>query len=1424
MIQASNIEASKGTHTQAFPLPSAPVVPGDVCAHSPTACSSSSSTSHPHEKFHDLQQQQNFTALIAYQITRRVCLALQVIGGVGQEGRVARRGSEGREVAAAATIKGGSIADDVIADEVALIKHTVGLQLKEAQHDLAVFEASSSPLHASLPSSSLSSSSPPASDATSAALAKTLGRLDLLLSQLERLGREGGGKEGGTDSTTRCGSSSNNNNVDGSSSNGNNGSSSIRREAPPVSSGRSFSPTASSPVEKGMAEGKEEGKEEKTLDEGCETSSPATTTDTTSSAVFSSGRRGPRQGQGEVMDHDPYCLHLPCGAVLPASKTATATATAAVVTAAVVTAATAATAAAAVASTSPVSSLSSSSFRPSSFSSSSSSSSSSRSSSSSYSSSRPSSSSSISSISSSSSSSSSSPPFPLRLLLVIKDAKRALRLSHAAQETDDKDGFRVEVVRSALQALSRLSVQHYDVVIMEADFPMVDGVAAVRRLRRFEGWLESLRRSDAALPPALGVKQEEGEASAKPPSFVVLVENAVDRRSDGSEGGREGGQGVHSFERRAWRAGADLVVRNFEDVCLTNIRSIVVNAAAAAAAARDKREEKKEREEEKVQAETGLRMDRNGAVVIGMRVTETMIRGREAEEEVQQQQQEDQKTKEEERRENKSEGDMKEEDLLEWEGRRYGGEGGREGPSMALTVTALGDLETQASETCRLENGINTIIPGSSSSNYCQRQQQKQQEQQEQEQEQEQQQINLPTAPAVATATAMAAGPTSSFPTVPSNLPIASGAATLTGGVYGGGGGPAWSLEGGIARSVSSLTFSTASGINSSSSSSSSRGGGKDGTSLYSFIPPSVFSTAALGTGGGRGGGAKRGREGGGLRMEELQSMDLDNTLGNINNDTVKRPSALPPSSFPTLPYLPPHWPTKLGTRTLLPFSPLLSSSSFTNSSSTSSISSRSALARKRTFIKREEEEQQEQQEQQQHPKFSPPRHSSSFSTVPSSASFSSSSHSIILNKARRACAYCHNKKVSCTCTRPCRRCVDMNIECVEYEPRPRNASWNRRKRAGSMASVDSEGVKSIKFPGSPTGRHPQSRQKPGEKSAKTNNGVSPSSPTAAAAAAATAAARAVETQQYSSAPACSSSPDMKAAMDRIPSSSSSSSLVSFLSSFFPADDSLPPTATAPSCSSPPTPPGLVSTPASVGKGLLKAGGKTGRKKRSVFEAAATCTEKAWKKQHFHQNPQENDEERQQQQQHHHHQHRQQQPQEKVSSPYHHATAASSAVTRPQAAAAAATPGLTASLLSSRTLLPSGAVEGRGGGLSFDCPPSYRPSVSVALRQQQEKVVRLMREAGREGGREGGVGGTGPRFPMPAHLQQSITSMDPAVLRMCEGGRGGGREGGKDGGGEDAEERAGAGGLEVGGEGGREGEGEGVAYLLGEYDVNRFFV
>ncbi|GAB5037129.1 zn-c6 fungal-type dna-binding domain partial [Nannochloropsis oceanica] len=1335
MIQASNIEASKGTHTQAFPLPSAPVVPGDVCAHSPTACSSSSSTSHPHEKFHDLQQQ-NFTALIAYQITRRVCLALQVIGGVGQEGRVARRGSEGREVAAAATIKGGSIADDVIADEVALIKHTVGLQLKEAQHDLAVFEASSSPLHASLPSSSLSSSSPPASDATSAALAKTLGRLDLLLSQLERLGREGGGKEGGTDSTTRCGSSSNNNNVDGSSSNGNNGSSSIRREAPPVSSGRSFSPTASSPVEKGMAEGKEEGKEEKTLDEGCETSSPATTTDTTSSAVFSSGRRGPRQGQGEVMDHDPYCLHLPCGAVLPASKTATATATAAVVTAAVVTAATAATAAAAVASTSPVSSLSSSSFRPSSFSSSSSSSSSSRSSSSSYSSSRPSSSSSISSISSSSSSSSSSPPFPLRLLLVIKDAKRALRLSHAAQETDDKDGFRVEVVRSALQALSRLSVQHYDVVIMEADFPMVDGVAAVRRLRRFEGWLESLRRSDAALPPALGVKQEEGEASAKPPSFVVLVENAVDRRSDGSEGGREGGQGVHSFERRAWRAGADLVVRNFEDVCLTNIRSIVVNAAAAAAAARDKREEKKEREEEKVQAETGLRMDRNGAVVIGMRVTETMIRGREAEEEVQQQQQEDQKTKEEERRENKSEGDMKEEDLLEWEGRRYGGEGGREGPSMALTVTALGDLETQASETCRLENGINTIIPGSSSSNYCQRQQQKQQEQQEQEQEQEQQQINLPTAPAVATATAMAAGPTSSFPTVPSNLPIASGAATLTGGVYGGGGGPAWSLEGGIARSVSSLTFSTASGINSSSSSSSSRGGGKDGTSLYSFIPPSVFSTAALGTGGGRGG----------------------------------------------------------------------------------------ALARKRTFIKREEEEQQEQQEQQQHPKFSPPRHSSSFSTVPSSASFSSSSHSIILNKARRACAYCHNKKVSCTCTRPCRRCVDMNIECVEYEPRPRNASWNRRKRAGSMASVDSEGVESIKFPGSPTGRHPQSRQKPGEKSAKTNNGVSPSSPTAAAAAAATAAARAVETQQYSSAPACSSSPDMKAAMDRIPSSSSSSSLVSFLSSFFPADDSLPPTATAPSCSSPPTPPGLVSTPASVGKGLLKAGGKTGRKKRSVFEAAATCTEKAWKKQHFHQNPQENDEERQQQQQHHHHQHRQQQPQEKVSSPYHHATAASSAVTRPQAAAAAATPGLTASLLSSRTLLPSGAVEGRGGGLSFDCPPSYRPSVSVALRQQQEKVVRLMREAGREGGREGGVGGTGPRFPMPAHLQQSITSMDPAVLRMCEGGRGGGREGGKDGGGEDAEERAGAGGLEVGGEGGREGEGEGVAYLLGEYDVNRFFV
>jgi len=101
-------------------------------------------------------------------------------------------------------------------------------------------------------------------------------------------------------------------------------------------------------------------------------------------------------------------------------------------------------------------------------------------------------------------------------------------------------------------------------------------------------------------------------------------------------------------------------------------------------------------------------------------------------------------------------------------------------------------------------------------------------------------------------------------------------------------------------------------------------------------------------------------------------------------------------------------------------------------------------------------------------------------------------------------------------------------------------------------------------------------------------------------------------------------------------------------------------------------------------------------------------------------------------------------------------------------------------------------------------------------------MARLMREAGREGGREGGVGGIGSNFDMPPPLQPSAMLMDPAVMGMSKGG---GREGGKGGsnGGGEAGVGAGAGDWLVGKEGGREGGGGGTSYLLGEYDVNRFF-
>ena len=355
-------------------------------------------------------------------IVRRVCLALQAIGAAGQEGRGG----------------GGGGGSTKTADEVALIKLTARLQLEEVQRDL-----------------SISTTHPPtSSSSTQHALGKTLGVLNFLLDQLEKLG---GGGEQPTHPPTH----------------------------PP--------------------------------DDPFETASTASLTTT--------------EEEGSSLSHPPTCpysLHPP-----PFKPTV---------------------------------------------------------------------------------SSSSSPPLSsssLRLLLVVKEAKTALLLTHQASPL-----FRVEVVRSSLQALSRLSVQHYDVVLMEAGtshppthppthphhpaphsnrlgllhppthptiytsilrknnppthppthlspgFPMVDGLEAVRRLRRFEGWLDNLQRPDILLSSSSSSSSSSSPPNCvKPPSFVVLVRNGWEEEEEEEEEGSK-----YSFYRRALRAGADLVVKRFSDV------------------------------------------------------------------------------------------------------------------------------------------------------------------------------------------------------------------------------------------------------------------------------------------------------------------------------------------------------------------------------------------------------------------------------------------------------------------------------------------------------------------------------------------------------------------------------------------------------------------------------------------------------------------------------------------------------------------------------------------------------------------------------------------------------------------------------------------------------------------------------------------
>jgi len=119
---------------------------------------------------------------------------------------------------------------------------------------------------------------------------------------------------------------------------------------------------------------------------------------------------------------------------------------------------------------------------------------------------------------------------PKTALIALRSADQVIQLAASAR----LHGFLPHVVRNGAQALSRYSDSVYHVVVVDAYFPMLNGLEVIRCIRKYENRLEFYARSKAA----------KG-------SFIVVVRN---------------GYPIDNFTDKALLVGADLCVEGHNDI------------------------------------------------------------------------------------------------------------------------------------------------------------------------------------------------------------------------------------------------------------------------------------------------------------------------------------------------------------------------------------------------------------------------------------------------------------------------------------------------------------------------------------------------------------------------------------------------------------------------------------------------------------------------------------------------------------------------------------------------------------------------------------------------------------------------------------------------------------------------------------------
>lgn len=119
---------------------------------------------------------------------------------------------------------------------------------------------------------------------------------------------------------------------------------------------------------------------------------------------------------------------------------------------------------------------------------------------------------------------------PKMTLIALRSADQVMQLAASAR----LHGFLPHLVRNGAQALSRYSDMPYQLVILDAFFPMLTGLEVTRCIRKYENRLEFYTRSKAARG-----------------SFIIIVRN---------------GYPIDKFKEKAVSAGADYCVETVEEI------------------------------------------------------------------------------------------------------------------------------------------------------------------------------------------------------------------------------------------------------------------------------------------------------------------------------------------------------------------------------------------------------------------------------------------------------------------------------------------------------------------------------------------------------------------------------------------------------------------------------------------------------------------------------------------------------------------------------------------------------------------------------------------------------------------------------------------------------------------------------------------